>query len=294
MTNYGYHEVTLDVADDDLRGTAVVYFDNGAIRDIDDSHPNFQKVAQALLSGADVDEALFEPVRQVFSALRRLSDRITLRDGVLFFDGDAVENTLTDAIVSAVQNGEGFAPLVLFMEKIAENPNRHSRVMAYDWLTAQAAEGGFTIDAEGYLLGYKGVQNAGNGVYKSISSGTAWVNDVEKRGQIPQSVGDTVSMARSQVEHDPSVGCHVGLHVGTWSYASSWGHGVVLKVRIHPRDIVSVPTDCSYQKMRVSRYEVVDVIDAPMNTLVDEYDEDDWDEPTDEADPDDLWWNPYI
>ena len=73
-------------------------------------------------------------------------------------------------------------------------------------------------------------------------------------------------MARSEVQHDPSVGCHKGLHVGTWDYASSFGRGVVLEVEVDPRDVVSVPTDCGDAKLRCCRYRVRDEIEAPISS----------------------------
>lgn len=258
----------------------VVYFDNGECKTADNTRATFATIMHALDTTGQVDINLFDALPAVSNTLRRVSDRITVGGRELLFDGDPVHSTLAEAIMQALRNDEDYSPLALFMENLAENPNEHSREMTYDWLASQQKEGGFTIDADGYLLGYKGVARDGDS-FKSINSGTAWVNDVQQTGQIRQGIGDVVSMARSSVQHDPSNGCSVGLHVGTWSYASSWGHGVVLQVRIHPRDIVSVPTDSSAQKMRVAKYEVVRVLDAPVSRLVDDWetDEDDeWDE----------------
>ena len=82
-------------------------------------------------------------------------------------------------------------------------------------------------------------------------------------------------MPRGDVEHDPGVGCHVGLHAGTWDYASSFAQGAVLTVEINPRDVVSVPTDCQDQKMRVCRYTVTGITEQELGSFVaDEYDED--------------------
>jgi hypothetical protein len=66
-------------------------------------------------------------------------------------------------------------------------------------------------------------------------------------------------MPRDRVTFDPNNGCSFGLHVGTFSYANSYG-STVLEVHVNPRDVVSVPTDCQDQKMRTCRYEVVQVV----------------------------------
>jgi mRNA-degrading endonuclease RelE of RelBE toxin-antitoxin system len=83
------------------------------------------------------------------------------------------------------------------------------------------------------------------------------------------------------VAFDPSTGCASGLHAGTYEYAKMYASGALLKVVINPRDVVSVPTDSDAQKLRVSRYRVVETIDAPETLPVvggydyeDEYDYD--------------------
>ena len=69
-------------------------------------------------------------------------------------------------------------------------------------------------------------------------------------------------MPRSEVEWDPSVGCHQGLHVGSWDYAAGFARGAVLTVYVNPRDVVSVPTDCDAAKMRCCRYTIGNVTEV--------------------------------
>jgi hypothetical protein len=75
-------------------------------------------------------------------------------------------------------------------------------------------------------------------------------------------------MPRSEVEWDPTVGCHRGLHVGTWDYAYGFAQGAVMEVHVNPRDVVSVPTDSDAAKVRCCRYTIVRVIDAPYTAAV--------------------------
>jgi hypothetical protein len=246
--------------------TAVV---DGQVYQADDTHPGFNAIVEAIQNNADVNADLFSPPRAVHKALSSVTDRISFDGLNLYFDGDKVDNSISRALVRGLQNGEDVTPIALFMERLAQNPNRHSRTQTFDWLMAQEEEGGFTIDRDGFLIGYKGVARDGD-KYSSISTGTAFVDGVEHKGSIPNAVGSVVHMPRSKVQHDPSNGCSVGLHVGTWSYASQWARGAVLKVRVNPRDIVSVPTDCSHQKMRVSKYSVLEVLSGPVNSLVDD------------------------
>ena len=86
-------------------------------------------------------------------------------------------------------------------------------------------------------------------------------------------------MNRRRVSDNCNEGCASGLHVGTYEYANDWAGsgGVVLLVKFDPADIVSVPTDCAYSKMRVSKYTVVAIAREQLEEEVymeDEYEDD--------------------
>ena len=70
--------------------------------------------------------------------------------------------------------------------------------------------------------------------------------------------------------------CSHGLHIGSFDYAEGWSgcDGKLLLVEFDPQDAVSVPTDCSFQKLRVAKYKVVaDLTDCKreLNKAVYEY-----------------------
>lgn len=231
---------------------------------------------------------LFSPAKAVADKFEAISDRVLVANGRVLFDGTEIDNSLTNQIVRFLDEGSDFGPLVRFMENVMDNPNEHSRTQLYDWLNTRA----FTISWDGRIVGYKGVREDSEYGYRSISSGHEPVyveNEAGEvsvhTGRIPNPLGSTVSMDRNLVQHDPSVGCHVGLHVGTYDYAKSFSGGTVLEVHVNPRDVVSVPTDCDWQKIRTCRYEVVDAIDEPYSTglvdpdgAYDESDDYDWDD----------------
>jgi hypothetical protein len=158
--------------------------------------------------------------------------------------------------------------LVNFMDKLYQNPEQHSREQLYGWIKARPS---ITITSDGDLIAYKGLYSETDEdgtLYKSWHSGSAivngeWFNDQ----QIPQRIGDTVEMPRSQVEFNPYEGCSTGLHAGTFDYARSYGNSRV-KVAINPRDVVSVPTEHNEAKIRVCRYVVIDVADEEVKAPV--------------------------
>ena len=230
------------------------------------SHPNFNRIVDALVNGS-LDEwetsCLFDVAAELTRQFNSVSERVSFSNGSVYFDNDLVDNSLSDQISRFMEQGEDFAPLVKFMENVYSNPNAHSREQLYDWLRDRE----FAITEDGNFLAYKAVQSSENN-YLSISSGRAIVNGTEQSGRISQAIGDVVTMPRSEVQFDPSVGCHTGLHAGTLDYASTFGGDTVVIVEINPRDVVSVPTDCSAQKLRTCRYVVKGVCEGAIKRAV--------------------------
>ena len=230
-------------------------------------HPNFGQIVSRLTAGdgsADEVRDLFDISVAAGRKLTPLSRRVSAANGRIFFDGDEVNNALTGQIVRFLNEGvEDWKPLVKFFEKVMANPNGHSRTQLFDWLLRHD----FTLTTEGDIVGYKGVQ-VRDGEFVSITAGPAIVDGEQVNGNVPNYIGAVVEMPRTNVQHDPSVGCSVGLHVGTYEYARGFSRGAVLEVHVNPTDVVSVPTDCNWQKVRTSRYVVVDTIDVPYTAAV--------------------------
>lgn len=219
-----------------------------------DTHSNFDDLVALAKNG---DESVYDEAEVGKSVQRRFNDvvegRVAIRNGRVYFDDDLMDNALTKAIIAFYDEGEDFTPLVRFFDNVMANPQPESREQFYRWVEHHD----FPISDEGEIVAYKSVASTGGDTYLSISSGRAFVNGTEVNGRIPQKVGDIVTMPRSEVQHDPHVACHVGLHAGTWDYASTFSGDTVMFVRINPRDVVSVPHDCTSQKVRVCRYEII-------------------------------------
>ncbi len=214
-------------------------------------------------------EALFTLEDRVRIAYEPLSERVSVRDGRVLFDNDPVDEVIERGILRSLKEGlEDHKPLVNFMEKVYTNTNEHTRESLFRWLNTED----FTIDADGDIVGYKGLRSD----YTSVHAGPGIVNGESfEQANLDNSPGNVVEMPRSEVTHDPAVGCARGLHVGSWDYASSFGNGVTVEVRVNPRDVVSVPTDCNDQKMRVAKYRVVGDAGYKHETVVRSADESD-------------------
>lgn len=246
-----------------------------------ESHPNISDIIQAAIADDPEVVDLFDIGRGITKRFERLTDRVSIRGEQILLDNDPAPEAISRAIMEHYNAGLDFTALVNFLEKLANNPSRRSVEQLYPWLDAN---GSFTITDEGDLVAYKGVATDDFGNYVSVSRGRAIVNGEEVQGAIPNGIGDTIEMPRSEVMDDAAVGCAQGLHAGTYEYAKGWARGALLEVLIDPRDVVSVPSGCGAAKVRVCRYKVLDIIDQPHVTPVRGYEA---------PEPDHLSWGDF-
>jgi hypothetical protein len=260
MSSIMYHLVS-----GEGRQTLTVFLPGTHPRVIHDDHPNFDTI-QGILKDNEWSPHEGDATRIVELAdaslavdnrLTPLSERVSVANGRVYFDGDEIDSAITDHIVRFLEEGvENWKALVNFLEKLAANPVEHTQHRLYGWLAARD----FTITEDGDFIAYKGLTRE----RKSIHSGPAIVDGERINGQVPNEPGSTVEFERSEVEHNPAVGCSTGLHAGTWEFARGFSRaGVVVSVKVNPRDVVSVPTDSGDQKVRVCRYRVLEVVEEP-------------------------------
>src|ERR1700756_286796 len=269
MSTYSYSVVR----DEDGDRNISIFIPGRTTPPIREDHPNWDEIFTHVVVNDDPDvEALILLLDVAAAAAAKfnyLSERVGVRDGRVYIDHDEVDNRLTRQIVRFLNDGiDNWQPLVNFFEKAASNPNEHSRRMLGDWL----ADHNFTITADGDIVGYKGVKSSSKeGVqYESTTAGPAVVDgEQHEKGYVPNNIGSTIEVPRSYVAFDPAEACSTGLHIGTYEFARGYGsRGAVLQVHVNPRDVVSVPTDCSAQKMRVCRYTVIDAVTAKIEEAV--------------------------
>ena len=263
------------------------------------SHGNFEQIKEGVIAGDPAVLDLFDPSVAVARRFEKLTKNFSVANGRLYYKGDEVHNALANRVVQSLSEGDSaWKSLLAFAEKLYANGSdeaaRHSRDQLFEWLDRYFDQS--PITPNGDFVAYKGVATDSEGNFVSINRGPAIVDGEEVNGAVPNYIGATVEMPASQVEHNPGVGCAPGLHAGTFEYASNWSRGTVLEVHIDPGDVRSVPTDCDAQKIRTSRYVVVDTIDVPYSQAYIGLDEDgitedpdgEW-EDFDTDTEDDLW-----
>lgn len=254
--------LTFKITNADGKKTITVYQD-GQEKNADSSHAHFDEIVKGALLEDDSIFALFDPTPQIGDHFDRVTERVSVSNGRVFFDGDEiVESALQRQLLRALDEGDEVEWIALpnFYEKLSQNPNEHSREMLFEWLREHGVEE-FTITPGGDLLLYKGV----NDDLFSLNGGTAIVDGELVKGRIPNKVGSTVEMPRSKVAHDPKAACSTGLHTATFDFAQGFG-STVIAVVVNPRDVVSVPSHAN--KVRVCRYTVKEVVKQPEQSVV--------------------------
>lgn len=239
-----------------------VFVDGRLLVANESSHPLFRHIVEGLeeetLSEREVATMVSSVGRAVAQGVGEISDRISFSEDyeTLFFDGERVDNTLSRHILRLLreQGAGGAIPWVRFMEKLALNPSKLSRIHLYSWLESA---GDFTITQSGDILGYKAVAADRHSVTSGQEDVT--VNGRIFRGRIPNPDGAVISMPRELVNDDRSHACSVGLHIGNFQYANRFGgsSSTLLLVAVSPEDVVAVPADSHSQKMRACRYQVL-------------------------------------
>lgn len=253
-------------------------FIDGEIYAMVSSNPAFDKAVQMVRDGDESVVDVFDLANLAAKAFHSVTDRVSIRHGVVYLDENPVDSEMSNIIVNYLGEGNDSAmPLVLFMERLDRNPSFTSRNQLWGFVKAH----GIHLADDGRMVLYKGVNPTDEpDVYRSTGSGRAFVNGEEQNGRIHTKVGDVVTMPRREISDDPNVACHAGLHCGARSYASSFAP-VLITTLVGPEHVVCVPRDSSQAKVRVEEYEIMAPLgDREVNSIrwsdEDESDEDDW------------------
>ncbi len=196
------------------------------------------------------------------------------RDGFLYYEDEQVASQPTDRILQLIKNGWDHKPMLSYLDRLYQNVSNRAVMESYNWCSHK----GLPITPDGYLVGYKGVAVYSGGNTTDKMGRPLQDGDLVDRytgNSFRNNVADECNMNRRRVSDDCTQGCAAGLHVGTYEYACDWAgnEGKVVLVKFDPADIVSVPTDCEHQKMRVSGYTVIGIARDVIEEEVYDYDE---------------------
>jgi hypothetical protein len=239
-----------------LVGNTLIVNVNGKSHTVTIEHPNYANLLECFKND---DAEGFIANLQVEKQLEKYVDdphgKVTVRDGEVYYNGELLDNAITDTIKTMMRFNIDFEYMLKFLERVMTSCSYRVKTELFNFLQAC----GLTITDDGCFLAYKTVKSD----YMDKYTGT-----------IDNSIGSSIPrMDRSDVDDDCSNACSHGYHVGALAYAGPGGwynktNDKVMICKVAPEDVVSVPKDASFQKLRCCYYEVVDEYKAELEKKV--------------------------
>jgi hypothetical protein len=215
------------------------------------SNPLFASAVSAFqIKDLDALMLALDPSRK-FLNLYAKYEQIEVKDGSVFVDGETISSVVADRIINFLADGIDCLPIFKFITRLQLNPSKRAVDELYTFLEHK----NLPYTESGTFLAYKAVRH----------------DFTDKHtGKFFNGVGEVLSMPRNKVDDDKNVGCSYGFHAGTLKYASEFacGSDKMVLVEIDPADVVSIPTDCEFQKLRTCRYKVVAEYERPLDKHV--------------------------
>jgi len=250
-----------------LSENSLTIFWEGKPYTLRNDHPNFNLAKKAIF------DARYDDLGDLLDITKSIENfvegDIEVKNEVVYYKGHRLHGVVVDKLLEMLRAGmKDSAPLTNFITRLQANPSANSVNELYSFLSYKS----LATTPEGMVLGYKGVQGD---FWSSTGNADTIVvqGETNERHQILNKVGSTIEVARRCVDDNKDNHCSFGLHVGSYDYANGWAgeSGRLLLVEFDPQDAVSVPTDCDFQKLRVSKYKVIsDITDTrkELNTPV--------------------------
>jgi len=145
---------------------------------------------------------------------------------------------IVEYIIETAKKKLPYEYLLKFLDNLSMNPDVYSRLHLFEFLR----QVGIKITENGYIASVKSV----NSDYTSHHD-----------GRTLHKLKTFVSFPRSECDSNPNSACSTGLHSGGSSYVNSFSSKQdrhIIVTIIHPKDVVCVPKDSSFQKMRACLY----------------------------------------
>jgi len=211
---------------------------NGKLFTFANDHINYKLVKEALKKN-DLDA--IPKLADIPKTVQEFTgENIMVQNGVVMYKGKPLNNNLTNRILTLMNEGFPFAPMLKFLENLMQNTSFHSIKELYNFLVHR----NLPITEDGCFLAYKAVK------LDFMDWHTGTVNN-EIGVVIPR-------IERNEVDDNWRLDCGSGYHVGAMEYVDNFhrNEGHIMIVKVNPKDVVSVPEgECT--KCRTTFYEVV-------------------------------------
>jgi hypothetical protein len=256
------------ISPDPVTGFINIVID-GKNYNIQASHPKFSDAITSIVNN-DYDEFMniVDPASKL-SKLYASYEGIEVKDGSLYVFEEQVHGVIAERILGLLNIGLDCTNVFKFILKLNLNPSKRAVDELYTFLEHK----NLPLTDTGNFLAYKAVRN----------------NFTDKHtGKFLNTVDSVLEMPRNKVDDNKEVGCSYGFHAGTVEYALGFacGDDKLVLVEINPADVVSIPTDCNFQKLRTCKYKVVGEYERPLEEAIypSRYE-------TDSDDDVDIWGN---
>jgi len=235
----------VDVYDYSVTKTQITIFKNDENRSVVKGYPKFNLIKRDLIEGNFSDTCLKDAyeVMSLPDFVEKFSEgNITVdhKSGKVFYGTFEIKNTVVDRMITMLDEKENVKPLAKFLERLMMNPKEGVVEELYAFLRHNDIE----ISDEGMIIAYRSIRQD----WKDFHTGT-----------MDNSIGTVVTMPRHLVDDNPDQTCSSGLHVGAIGYVGNFGSNKkrIVKVKVNPSDVVSIPTDYDGMKMRCCKFEVL-------------------------------------
>ena len=226
---------------------------DGKVRNIAKSHARYKEICDKIneikaFSNASDEVAMDNAIEELVDLVEvsRMiatgsNGRIEVKNGVVYYLGEAIDNTVTKRIISGLIDGHDMSAYMRFLDSLMDNPSKTAVTELYGHLETHS----MGIMEDGRILAYKKVRDD----YTDIFTGT-----------INNSIGEKPKMRRNLVDDNRLKACSTGYHFCSLAYIPYFGVASgnhIMIVAVWPRDVVSVPADHGCAKVRCCEYEVI-------------------------------------
>ncbi|ASD52160.1 RIIB lysis inhibitor [Pseudomonas phage PspYZU05] len=219
----------------------VVIMTPNGVTTVQHTHKNYHRIIQLLQLG-EFDKAIkMSSVLETITASDEFREGLILiRDNKLFYNSIELKSGIAKRIISDLNDGNDFKFWMPFLNNLMENPESKNINRLFDFLVSSDIE----ITSDGCFYAWKAVRKD----FKDHYTGT-----------IDNSPGKFPTQERDLCCPDDNVLCAPGLHVCSKAYFDNYSYNDsnFIKVKVHPRDVVSIPLEYKDAKMRTCGYHVI-------------------------------------
>jgi len=247
---------------------AIILFINGKNIRVEKTDKRYPKIIQVFQLPKEEQEAEVEAIlNKVVKADKVIEETegFDIQGEEIFYKGEKLPKAFSDKVLSIIADGLPLEHFEKFWANLEQNPSAQSVKELTEFLDYKE----LPITEDGCFLAYKGVDYNHYSVHGNTQTKVIQ-GKVNPSGHIFNGVGSIIEVRRRDVDDDREKHCSFGLHAGSLDYARGFASKLIV-VKINPADVVSVPSDCGCQKVRVCKYEVVsDFVEEITAPVVDE------------------------